>query len=97
MSGNEDNKKSFKDKLTEFWHENRTLCIVVGFLAVAIIIGVIIYFTVIKKEKFGTKKKKHDMENENLSKEGFVSLNDVTENSYVNSYIESTRGEWEEV
>ena len=28
-------------------------------------------------------------------KEGFVAINDLTENEYVNSYIEATRGEIE--
>ena len=99
INANVDNegKMSIGDKLKKIWNEYKIWCIILGIAVVVFIIALIIVFVVLKKESFGTKKKKNEMEaKKNDSKEGFVTVNDITENSYVNSYIESTRGEWEE-
>ena len=84
---------SLSDKIKKFWKSLplwlRILIICVAFLLIVAIIVVVVWK--LKKEKFGTRVVKPKTSKSKV-KEGFVMVNDINQNSYVNSYIESTRG-----
>ena len=89
----DENKDSIVDKIKRFWYGLPfwlRILLVCALVVVIISVIVLLVYKYRKRETFKTKIKKP---NSKLSKEGFVSLNSIDTNSYVNSYIQSTRGE----
>lgn len=88
--------KSFIQKVKNWWNSQPTwLKMLIIFAGVVLLITVIIVVVVMirKKKKEGFKLTSN--KKQTMKKETFVKLNDITENSYVNSYIDATRGEIE--
>lgn len=63
-------------------------------IIVLLVVGIVVVIIVYVKNKDDSGVPKETMEVVS-KKEGFVASNDLTENDYVNSYIEATRGEIE--
>ena len=83
------------DDIKEKWNGLKTWvkCLIISII-VLLIIGIIIIIIVSVKGKNDSGVPKETMKSVS-KKEGFVATNDLTENDYVNSYIEATRGEIE--
>lgn len=86
--------KTFSN-IKEKWDGLKTWvkCLIISII-VLLIIGIIIVIIVSVKGKNDSGVPKETMKTVS-KKEGFVAINDLTENEYVNSYIEATRGEIE--
>ena len=91
-----DDKEPILDKLKRlwnnfpFWLRILIACALIAVVLIIIVVLIVVLFKRNKKEQFGTKIKKP---NSKQAKETFVTLNDIDVNSYVNSYIASTRGD----
>ena len=88
-----ENKDSIIDKIKKFWYDLPfwlRILLICALIIVIIAVVVLVIYKHKKRETFKTKIKKPQSRQ---SKEGFVSLNSIDTNSYVNSYIQSTRGE----
>jgi len=88
-----DNDESVLSKLKNFWYSLPfwlRILLVCALVIVIIAIIVLVVYKHKKQESFKTKIKKPTSVK---SKEGFINLNNIDENSYVRTYIQSTRGE----
>ena len=88
--------KTFND-IKEKWGGLKTWmkCLIISII-VLLIIGVVIIIVIVKNKNDSEPTKEEAMKTIS-KKEGFVISNDLTENDYVNSYIEATRGEIEDL
>ena len=91
LENNYDSNDSFISKMKKKWSELPTIIKIIIVFALIVIIVLLIVYWIMKSKKNDKKERTTDSGG---TKEGFTTAgDDLTVNDYVNSYIESTRGE----
>ena len=91
--GGEDTEETQESGLSKLWREHKGLCIglIIGLVAAVIIIVIIVVLRSRRQEAKGDENA-GKASGDSADKEGFISVNDMTENGFVNSYINSSIG-----